>query len=714
MGQMVFEPVDSWALGAHATPAQDMAPKGTFAVGENTILLHNTGQSAVIGQREGWTLQNVIPQAGNGAILGQYDFIRATSPLVTSAMHLVVGSTGRFDKLIPAPLRLEAVEAAHPTPFTPGFYPPSFATMNNHCFIANGIDPLKAFNGTYIWTAGLPAPSLPGVTGSAGNCPPGDYSTLVTYYDSVTGLESSASPAQAFYLGGPGTITVSWIPSPSDRPYSHTRVYLRQDAKQTEHFRVAEIPKSTNTAAVSLTQDQLDALTLIAPDFLENNPPPLNLQGIEAHVSRLFGHDGSRVYYSNLDQPEAWDPENSFSVNQDDGQQIIALHAAHEVLVVFKKDSTWALYGEDPATWVPRMISQTTGCLNERSVVYIEGTSYWWSERGPVGWSGSGPIQNLAHGRLDDQVALDVGLSTRAASPNPTLQTTGVVAALDVINQRILWAMPAMGSLQNNLILPFKYSFNQWEATKWTGMDVASFATVQNTLSTPHVYLGGYKGQIFRYGGSFNDGTPGGLLEGKVVSGTATELTVDVTPGPLYTAGAGLSERYLYVNNGDPDGWQVKRIGSNTASMITLATGELFSLVPNAAWTWSVGTIGFRVVLPWQTFATPFIKKRLEYGYFWVGASVNASEMEVALFRNYNNDNRLRHFILDLRSEGMIWDEGQWDQAVWGSGQSTTRARRRLAKVCFAYRWAFRQYKPNADALIYKVDTRAETQVDKP
>lgn len=714
MGQMVFEPLQAWQLGAHATPAQDLAPKGSFAVGENTMLLHNTGETAVIAQREGWMLQNPIPQPGSPAVIGQYDYVRSTGPLSGTSLHLVVGSNGRLD-IFKADMTMVPADPGRPIPFTPGFYPPSFATMNNHCFMANGIDRMQVFNGVVSFEAGLVAPNAPTLASTGGALPAGPYSVLITRYEQFTGLESSASPEASITLSATGGITVSWVNAAAGgRPYTHTRIYIRQDTKQTEHFLVTEVALPATSVVVSLTQDQLDALTILAPDEDENDPPIPGLIGLAAHVSRLFAHDGSRVYYSNLDQPEAWDPDNSFSVNQDDGQKIIALHSAHEVLLVMKKDSIWALYGEDPATWVPRMISATTGCLNERSVIYVEGMSYWWSERGPMGWSGSGPVDNLSLGRLDDQVALEVGIATRYANPDPTINSVGIVGAVDIVNQRILWAIPGITATQNNFILPYKYRFNQWEATKWFGLDAASLATVQDASSAPYVFLGGYKGQIFRYGGVFNDGTPSGLLEGQVVSATLNTLTVDETIGPLLTDGAGLTERYLYVNDGTPAGWQIKRIGSNTSGVITLAAGEVFSNVPNTLWNWSVGTIGFRVVLPWSTFSTPFIKKRLEYGYFWVGATVNASELEVELYRNYDFESAVRYFKLDLKSEGLIWDQGQWDRAVWGSGRANTRARRRLAKVCFSYRWLLRQYKPNTDAILYKIDTRGETQVDKP
>lgn len=747
MGQQVFEPAQSWELGAHSTPAQDLGPKGSFSLGENTVLLNNTGESAIIAQREGWALQNSDPQLGAPKIIGLYDYIRSLTNLTLASIHLVVGSNGRLDKLLPDQT-LGPADAAQPIPFTSGVYPPSFATTHNRCFIANGIDPLQAFNGTKCFDVGIAAPAAPVISNAGvGVLPAGTYSVLITYFDQTTGAESSASPiSNLLTLAANSHIRVNWTLYAGEHPTTHTRVYLRWENKQTEHFLVPDIdathlgmvPVPDTTTLINLTQDQLDGMTLLAPDEFENNPPPVGLVGIESHVSRLFGHDGSKVYYSQLGKPEAWDPDNFFLVNTDDGQKIIALHAAHEVLIVFKRDSVWALYGEDPATWTPRMISPSVGCVNERSIMYIEGNTYWWSESGPMMWGGAGPVENIARGRIDDVVAFDKSIVTAAASPSATHETVGIIGVADILNQRLLWAVPTVGSIQNNVILPYKYKFNQWEATKWFGIDASALAAVQDDSSTPYVYLGGYKGQIFRYGGVFNDGTPPGtpilitnpspppatidsgrihgLVEGTSTQFTKDSLVIDTAKGDLLTEGGGLSERYVFINTPDRiERWQIKRIGSNTADTITLAPGEEFNPIPGpgSVWTWSVGTIAFRVQLPWQTFSAPFIRKRLEYGYFWVGSTVGGADIEAGLFRNYNNDDLVRLFLLPLGAVGLIWDVGNWDEETWGAGIAANRYRRRLAKTCFVYRWAFRQYSPNVDVLLYKVDTRGETQVDK-
>lgn len=710
MGTMVFEPMESWPLGAMSAPGQDLSPEGSFPRGENTILLHNTGGSALVGQRAGWSLVNATPQTGTPAVIGQYDYIRGVSALTSTSYHLVVGSNGRLDKLQSDNTLTAAAAAA--APFTPGVYPPSFASMNNLAFIANGTDPLHVFNGTSLWNAGLEAPAAPALSdGGAGNLPADTYSVKLTYYDSATGLESSSSTEVDIVLGASKKITVEWSAYSGEHPYTAVKVYVRQDSNQTEHFWVATVATPAVTYDINLTQDQLDALTLLAPDGDENDPPIEDLVGVEAHVSRLFAHNGSRVYYSNLDQPEAFDPDNSFSVNVDDGQKITALHSAHEVLIIFKRDSMWALYGEDPATWVPRLISPNVGALNERSIMTIEGATYWWSEHGPMAWTGSGAPINIGLGKIDADIAFESAISSLSSTPSASEEVVGIIGVPDIVNQRILWAVPGVNQTQNNIIFPYKYRFGQWEATKWLGIDAASLASVQDSQSTPLVFLGGYKGQIFRYGGVTNDGTPSGTVEGAVSSATSTTLTI--ASGALLTTGGGLAERYVMVNDGTATGWQRKRIASNTGTVITLATGEEFSPVPNSVWTWNVGAIPFYLALPWQSFKAPFIRKRLEYGYFWVGASSEAGTLGVELYRNYNEDEAVREFTLSLTSNGLVWDTSAWDEAVWGGGVPTSRHRKRLAKVAFSYRWAFRQFDANQDAAIYKVDTRAETQTDR-
>lgn len=707
MGQMIFDPTQSWAGGALSAPGQDLAPKGSFPQGENTILLHNTGETAIIGQRAGWTEVTATAQTGSPVVIGQFNYIRNTGTLTSANYHLVVGSNGRLDKL-QSDGTFTAADSGTAAPFTSGVYPPSFATMNNLAFLANGVDPLHAFNGTDIWNVGLAAPTAPGLAdGGAGSLPADTYSVVLTYYDSATGLESSASPATEIVLGASKKITVTWTAYAGEHPTTATRVYVRQDSNQTEHFLVATVATPAVTYDIDLTQDQLDALTLLAPDEDENDPPPSGIIGVASHVSRLFAHDGEKVYFSNLGQPEAWDPDSYFNVNPHDGQPITALHAAHEVLMIFKRDSLWVLYGEDPKTWVPRLVNPDLGTLNERSVVTIEGATYWWSEQGPIRWTGAGSPQNIALGKIDADIAFEAALSTQASAPSAGNATVGIVATVDLINQRILWAVPEVNKTQNNIIFPFKYRFGQWESTKWTSIDAASLASVQDAQSTPQVFLGSYTGQIFRYGGVTNDGTPSGTVSGTVASATATTLTI--ASGTLPT---GLSERYVTVCDGS-GGYYRKRIASNTGTVITLATGETFDPVPNSAWTWTVGAINFYLALPWSTFQAPFVRKRLEYGYVWAGSSTDGASLTAILQRNYDTETDIRTFTLEIASTGLVWDTSNWDESVWGGGTPTARHRRRIAKVAFAYRWVFRQYDANTDVAIYKVDCRAETQTDK-
>src|SRR6186713_1023469 len=254
MGQQLYEPVQSWELGAQSTPAQDLAPKGSFTMGENTVLLHNTGQTAVIAQREGWELQNVEPQLGTPKIIGLYDFIRSETNLTLRSIHLVIGDNGRFDKL-QADKTLVPADAAQPIPFTPGCYPPSFSTTHNLCFIANGKDPLQVFNGTKIYDAGMLAPPAP-TLGAIGGVLPADpepYSVVITYYDKATGVESSASPNTEIVLVAGGGIQVTWVPYTGEHPWSHTRVYLRQNSNQTEHFLIPRADNEPGEPAPGIT-----------------------------------------------------------------------------------------------------------------------------------------------------------------------------------------------------------------------------------------------------------------------------------------------------------------------------------------------------------------------------------------------------------------------------------------------------------------------------
>ncbi len=109
--------------------------------------------------------------------------------------------------------------------------------------------------------------------------------------------------------------------------------------------------------------------------------PPSNVKYIEVHKGRVWmgnsSAGNSRLHYCSLDDPEDWtttgaDGAGFIDVGLDDGDVITGLCSIGQVLLVFKKWSTWALYGSGPSSFSIRKISSSVGCVSDRTIQKCE------------------------------------------------------------------------------------------------------------------------------------------------------------------------------------------------------------------------------------------------------------------------------------------------------------------------------------------------------
>jgi hypothetical protein len=704
---VLTDTIDRFEGGVNTAAPADLLPSNTSPRALNSVLASVSRDVSIVAKRAGATTVNATPITGTPAVIGQFQFRQRSGAITTNLFHLLVSSNGRLDKKL-SDNTVTAADSGTPAPFTSGTYIPSGAVMGNRIHIANGNETV-VFNGTDVFDSGLEAPAAPTASVGAAGVMTGDYLVAVTYYDSATGLESSLSPYDEVTLTS-DQLDVSWTAYAGQHPYTHTRVHIQKVGLTNAFFQVAEVATPATSTSLNLSDDDINALIILSPDEDQNDPIPATVTCLAGHVSRLFASDAQQVYFSQLNQPEAFDPDHKFTVNTDDGKPITAIHSAHEVLIVWKRDSMWALYGEEPADFRVRLVSPDVGCLSHRSVFTIEGITYWWSEQGPMAWNGAGAPVPIGLGVIDPTIS-PTALSYLGLDPTPAESIPGVCGCPDIINQRVLWAVPTINSTRNDLILPFNYRLGVWESSAWTLMDAASLAAIEDFSSQPQVFLGGYKGQIFQLGGSaLNDGVPSGTSSGTITSISSTVLT-DSTAA-FVTTGAGLRERYVYHFDSLGGFVQRRRIGSNTATALTLDTGQTFDPVPSVGNTYAVGGPNFQYDTGWRTFDLPFIKKRLEFGHFLISSNSSSATVTIQLFTDYNEQSPTKSYTLATNGNGLIWDEGNWDEGLWGSA-GTGRGRKRLAKVAFTYRYRIIQSSPEIGLALMKMGCRAETLTDK-
>lgn len=136
------------------------------------------------------------------------------------------------------------------------------------------------------------------------------------------------------------------------------------------------------------------------------------------HKSRMFvannassGTTRSQIRYSEIfdlnapDTTAGWPALNTIDIQSTDADFITAMIVMNDVLFVFKRFSTWAVYVEGEPSWTVRNLHPTIGCIGRDTVQAIGGLIYFRSSTGVYRTDGttfeliSGPVKEW----FDDQ-----------------------------------------------------------------------------------------------------------------------------------------------------------------------------------------------------------------------------------------------------------------------------------------------------------------------
>jgi hypothetical protein len=707
MGEILLEEFADWSGGVMTSPEPDAIPPNTSPRGLNSALTSAGGGRAVVSTRKGLRVMTATPITGASTVFGLFH-VRPRSGETLGSILLALTDNGRLEKVAIADGTLTNLSTSFDST-SPN--PPDFAVANNLCFIVNGTDKLKVTTaGTAVQNFGITRPAAaPTVASGGAGSMTGDYEVAISYFNSITGQESSRSDAASITLASEDLRVT--IPNAPDTQVDYIRVHIRKTTLSTEFFRVTSGTDYQSAGGgwidnygnvdLDLTDAQLNDLVILSPDTEENNPPPDGIRYLCWHSSRMFAATSSTLYYSKLGFPESFDPEFFEYVNPDDGQIITGLHSVGGILVIFKSNSIWGLYGDDPNSWYLRLLDPDTGCTSHRSIVSIEGFTYWWSEEGPIQWKSSGenpfPIGK-------ELIAPTVDITALAP-----LYFKNVVAAAEVANQRVLFGVAETGQTRNTLVLPWNYRLQRWEATKWDPLDVAALAMAEDASELPFVAWGGYAGRVYEFGRVDNDAVPSGTTTGTfVASGTSTSTITDAG-ATFYTTGNGLTEVKVTVvdSNGLPIGRA--RISSNTGTALTLAT-SITGLTNGATYTYYVGGADFQWDTPWGFLQHPFHKKRFEFLYLHLDSSASDT-LAVDLAFNFNpNQGQVKS--ISLTGASTTWDATLWTTASYGtSGRKAFRLR--VGRTGNQWRVRVRQPAPDTPVTLHRVAIQAEKQTTK-
>jgi len=160
---------------------------------------------------------------------------------------------------------------------------------------------------------------------------------------------------------------------------------------------LAQLDNTVTSYTDSMRYDSLVAAgTAIRDEYHQHSSPPL-MRGMFSFQNRMFAYQGSRLYYSDLDNPLAgssiddWAEWNLIIVSEGDGDEITFAYSARDYIRVFKHNSSYIVYQteegfeyilDDGSLWPHIDYLGAYGCLSSHSFVDAPSGSYYLSNVG--------------------------------------------------------------------------------------------------------------------------------------------------------------------------------------------------------------------------------------------------------------------------------------------------------------------------------------------
>ncbi len=216
---------------------------------------------------------------------------------------------------------------------------------------------------------------------------------------------------------------------------------------------------------------------------------------LETFDNRLFAagmsYAPSTFYFSDIGEPENWQPDLNIEVRTNDGEPISALKAYNGNMIIFKPSSFHSLNTSslDPAGWDLTQVSAEYGCLGNRAVAEYSNLLVFLDRKGIIQFNGAN-IQILS-----------TKIDPIFQRMNVTAAKTQALMTYDKQRNQILCDIPVDGATMNNLTVVWDMISDCW--TTYSGYQPAVIAVGQGQLTNDQVFMGGYSGLVSYFGSSF-------------------------------------------------------------------------------------------------------------------------------------------------------------------------------------------------------------------
>lgn len=368
----------------------------------------------------------------------------------------------------------------------------NFVTFVDRLFCANGTNFFK-FDGTNNYLFSLP----PGATASwgvtqavGGSLTPGITGTFVCAYGYLN---------ERGYLGPVSnlfTLTINGITFNSITYYGMTQPFSGYGITAIQLWRTSMTGTDQygTTLAVSGATQVTDTgfplgTSLAIPHLWFTLVPRYQTVYNNQLFLAGFSQYPSRVYWSEIAEPEAIQPNYYADFRTNDGDRISGMKVYNSALTVGKLKSFHRVVGDNPTNFAIQEISQEYGSLSNQAMVVFENLLWFLDEKGIVQFDGS----NI--GMISDK-------------PEPFFLQMNVNASVDTAQavhykyyNEVWFHIPLFGATINSHLLVYDYTSQAW--TRYDGIQASTIFGARGGQQVKTVFYGGYSGGIFYMGPSF-------------------------------------------------------------------------------------------------------------------------------------------------------------------------------------------------------------------
>jgi hypothetical protein len=218
----------------------------------------------------------------------------------------------------------------------------------------------------------------------------GTYQYLLTFFNSVTGVESAASavsPEVALPNGGGAVFTGLPVSTQADKK----RLY-RVGGALSSFALVATLDNAVTTYTDRVADNNIDGRILSTSDYF---PAPVGMTYIEHSAGMVFGAVDTTLRFTPIGKPDAW--PLSFSISFESA--ITGLAEVANGLLVFTRVKTYLITGTGPSTLARQLVDSKQGCVAPESIQKLAGAALWLSTDG-ICTSNGGPAQVISRDKL--------------------------------------------------------------------------------------------------------------------------------------------------------------------------------------------------------------------------------------------------------------------------------------------------------------------------